>query len=71
MFTFEGENFSIMWNDIIYGIGDFLTETFKILPVLGNKLNTALIIVGFVLLFFWLNKMANYNKKAKAEGTLK
>lgn len=60
-----------MWNDFIYGAGDFFTQTFKILPVLGNNFNTLLIAVGFVLLFYWLNQMAKYNKKAKEEGTLK
>lgn len=60
-----------MWNDIIYGLADFFWETFKILPVLGNNFNTLLIIVGFVMLFFWLSQMAKYNKKAEQEGTLK
>ncbi len=60
-----------MWNDIIYGLGDFFWATFEILPVLGNNFNTLLIIVGFVMLFFWINQMAKYNKKAAQEGTLK
>lgn len=60
-----------MWNNIIYGLGDFFTQTFKILPVLGNNFNVVLIIVGFILLFYWLNEMNKYNKKAEREGSLK
>jgi hypothetical protein len=58
-------------NDLIYGLGDFLLETFKILPVLGNLPNVIFIIIGFILLFYWLREMSNYNKEAEEKGTLK
>jgi hypothetical protein len=57
--------------DIFYALGDFLQETFKILPVLGNLPNVIFIITGFILLFYWLREMANYNREAEEKGTLK
>lgn len=60
-----------MFTDFIYALGDIFTETFKVLPILGNNLNAILIIVGFVMLFYWLNEMAKHNRKAAKNGTLK
>ncbi|MBA3898733.1 MAG: hypothetical protein H0X62_00750 [Bacteroidetes bacterium] len=58
-------------NDLVYGLGELLQETFKILPVLGNIPNVIFIIIGFLLLFYWIKAMANYNREAEEKGTLK
>lgn len=58
------------WNDLIYGIGDLATETFKILPVLGNNFNWFIIVIGMVLMAIWLKMQADYNKEAKKNGTI-
>lgn len=58
-------------NGIMEALGDFFEWTFKILPILGNIPNVLFIILGFVLLFFWLKMQSDFNKKAEREGTLK
>jgi hypothetical protein len=58
-------------NELIYGLGNLLQETFTILPILGNLPNVLFIIIGFILLFYWLRAMANYNREAEEKGTLK
>jgi hypothetical protein len=57
--------------DLVFALGDFLTETFKILPKLGNLPNIIFIIIGFILLIYWLRAMTNYNREAEENGTLK
>lgn len=59
------------WNELIYGIGDLMTWTFKILPVLGDNFNWMLIGIGFILLIVWLRQMAAYNREADQNGTLR
>lgn len=59
-----------MWTDFIYATGDVLTQSFKILPILGNNFNAILIVVGFIMLFWWIGQMVKYNKQAKENGTL-
>lgn len=57
--------------DLFYGIGDLLQWTFGIFEVIGNSFNYALIVLGFIGLFYWLNMQKKFNEKAKKEGTLK
>lgn len=59
-----------MWTEFIYAAGDFFTETFKILPILGNNFNWLIIGVGFIMCGFWISQMVKYNKEAKEKGTL-
>jgi hypothetical protein len=58
-------------NELIYGLGNLLQESFTILPILGNLPNVLFIIIGFILLFYWIREMANYNREAEEKGTLK
>jgi len=52
---------------IFHGIGDFLTWTLGIFEVLGNTVNYAVIVLGFVGLFYWLNLQRKYNAQANAK----
>jgi hypothetical protein len=47
-----------------YGIGDFLTWTFRFFELVGNIFNYSLIVLGFVGLFYWLNWQKKFNDKA-------
>ena len=58
-------------NELIYGLGELFQASFKILTTLGNIPNYIFIVIGFVLLFYWLKEMANYNSEAEKKGTLK
>ncbi|MCC5918518.1 MAG: hypothetical protein JJU02_14445 [Cryomorphaceae bacterium] len=53
-----------MINDIAYGLGDFFTWSFKILPTLGHGPNIiiALVITGYFI--YWLKQI----KKHKEAG---
>jgi hypothetical protein len=57
--------------ELVYGLGDIFQKTFEILPVLGNIPNVFFIIIGFILLFYWIKSMADYNREAEEKGTLK
>jgi hypothetical protein len=52
----------IMINDIVYGLGDFFTWTFKILPTLGNFPNIliSLVIAGYFL--YWLGQIRKHQQ---------
>lgn len=58
-------------DDIAYPIGRFLEWTFKILEGLGDLPWIVMMWMGFIGLLYWLKRQANYNKEAKANGTLK
>ena len=56
------------WNDFVYGLGDFLTATFKILPSLGNLPNVIFTLVIFGGLVYWINELKKYKAEAKRTG---
>lgn len=58
------------WTDIILGLGDFLTWSFQILPILGNNVNWLIILVGAVMAAWWISKMIAFDKEAAQNGTL-
>jgi hypothetical protein len=60
-----------MWNDFVYGLGDLLESTFKILPAMGDLPNNIFIVIGFVLFIYWIKEQGRYNKEAEKNGTLK
>lgn len=56
------------WNDFVYGLGDVLTATFKILPALGNLPNVIFTLAIFGGLVYWLNELKKYKVEAKKTG---
>lgn len=51
---------------IFEGLGDFILWTTEILfENVGNLFNTAVIILGFVGLFYWLNLQKKFNQNAE------
>lgn len=51
---------------VFHAIGDFLTWTFGIFEMIGNSFNYAVIVLGFVGLFYWLNLQRKFNAQANA-----
>lgn len=59
-------------SDFWYAVGDFFTETFKILPVLGDSVNWMFIGLIAMGLTIWMFMQAKYNaKEMKESGKLK
>lgn len=58
-------------NEALDAIAALIQWTFKILTVLGNSFNWIIIAVMFILGVVWIKKMADYNKEAERNGTLK
>lgn len=58
--------------DFFWGLGDFVQE--YMLVFLQNDfpitwfMNTALVVLGFVGLFIWLNMQRKYNAQAEADS---
>lgn len=58
--------------DFWYAIGDIFTETFKILPVLGDSVNWLFIALIALGLTIWMFMQAKYNsEEMKESGKLK
>ena len=52
--------------EIFEGLGDFILWTTQILfENVGNLFNDAVLILGFVGLFYWLNYQRKFNKEAE------
>jgi hypothetical protein len=51
---------------IFHAIADLLTWTFGIFEVIGNTFNYAVILLGFVGLFYWLNLQRKFNAEAES-----
>lgn len=58
------------WNDFVYGLGDFLGATFKILPPLGNLPNILFSLIIFFGLVYWIMELKKYKVAAKENGTI-
>ncbi|MBD98395.1 MAG: hypothetical protein CMO34_01010 [Verrucomicrobia bacterium] len=56
------------WNDIVYGIGDFLEMTFQVFHALGNVPNIIFTLVIFGGLIYWLRELVKYKAAAKRTG---
>lgn len=54
-------------SDIFWGIGDLLQATFVMLQedMIGDMFNYAVIALGFIGLFYWLNWQRKFNDQAK------
>ena len=59
------------WTDIFTKTGHFFQWTFTFMKGLGNKPNIFFWIVIVSLVALWLYMQSNFNKEAKAKGTLK
>ena len=51
--------------DFFNGLGDIFLWTFQMFEVIGNKFNYAVIALGFIGLFYWLNRQRVFNDQAK------
>ena len=58
------------WNDFVYGLGDLLTETFTILPILGNIPNILFTLVIMAGLVYWIFELKKYKAEARRNGTI-
>lgn len=65
------ERFNHMDVEFIEAIGALITESFKLLTALGNSFNWFIIVIIATLGVIWIKKMADYNKEADRNGTLK
>lgn len=55
------------FSDFFYGLGDLLTWMLQALQadMIGNLFNNALLILGFIGFFIWMNKQRKFNNAAK------
>jgi hypothetical protein len=58
-------------NDILEPIAELFSWTFGILEALGNGFNWFIIAVMSIMGIIWIKKMADFNKEAKENGTIK
>ena len=63
------------YTEIIYGIGDVATASFAGLRMLGSGpygwFNWVLIVVGVVMMAWWMGQMGKYDKEAEENGTMR
>lgn len=52
------------WNDAIYGLGDFFWYTFELLPKLGNGFNYLIIVVGTIMILWWISQLVKFANQA-------
>jgi len=57
------------FTDFINATGEVLEKSFTILPMFGDLFNNAVIVIGFVGLFYWLGFQMKKTKQAKRDGT--
>lgn len=60
----------MIWNDIIYALGDFFTWSFGILRFGNNYVNWFFIVFIAACLIGWMVMQQGYNKRAKEEGSI-
>jgi hypothetical protein len=56
--------------DFLIGFGHLCQKIFKIMPMIGNKFNFLMLVVGFIAMLIWLWVQSKYNKEAKENGTI-
>lgn len=61
----------LMWNRIVYLIGDCIEATFPLLERIGPWFNDLCVIGALVGIGIWLKMQSDYNKEASQRGTLK
>ena len=55
----------------VEAIGDLFTQSFAILRFLGDGFNWFIIVIMAILGVVWIKKMADFNREAEENGTLK
>lgn len=56
----------IMSTSVVFqALADLFQWTFQLFEIVGNSFNYAVIVLGFIGLFYWLNYQAKFNKQAK------
>lgn len=58
------------WNEVIYGIGDFFWWAFGGLEALGNNFNGFLIVVGAIMIAWWISRLIKFSGEANENGTI-
>jgi hypothetical protein len=51
---------------VFKAIAGFLQWTFGIFEIIGNGFNYAVIVLGFIGLFYWLNLQKKFNAEAES-----
>lgn len=63
------------YTDIIYGIGEGVDASFAILRALGTGFcgwfNWVLIVMGVIMIVWWMGQMKKYDKEAEQNGTMR
>jgi len=55
--------------EIVTPLGDLMTATFEfIIEPFGGIVNTAIIVIGFVGLFYWLATQKKFTDQARSKG---
>ncbi len=57
------------WNEMIYGLGDFFWWSFSGLRALGNPFNYFVMVVGGIMLLWWVSQLVKYANKFKDNPT--
>lgn len=56
---------------VFNGIGEFFFNNLPYLKKLGDKPNVFFITICFIAIIVWIRRLAQYNKEAEQNGTLK
>jgi len=56
--------------EFVYAIGDFITATFELLPMLGNLPNILFTLIIAAGLAYWLRELTKYKAEAKQSGRI-
>lgn len=48
--------------EFFLALGDFFTETFKVMPALGNYPNLIFTVVGIAFFVYWMIELFKYKK---------
>ena len=53
------------WNEMIYGLGDFFWWAFEGLVALGNPFNYFVMVVGILMLLWWISQLVKAAKETQ------
>ncbi len=51
--------------EIFFGLGDFFTWGFQILPIIGDFMNVLLTLIGIGLLVYWCIQLSKFGQEDK------